>query len=170
MTKELVRRQPFAVREETYWRELCLSLSYQERLYREALGCVDMEILEHRGDYETGMSRRLRFHKPIDAPAAITKIFGATVTIDEVSTFDAKKREWVYRMVPAMLSDYIDIRGVVTIEPGPSGVTQLSTNTVTCRIFGLGTIIEHFVGKSTIEGHEDKSRFTQRYIDEQKLA
>ncbi len=162
-------RQRFSVSAETYWRELCLSLEYQERLFREALGCISMKVIEHEGSYETGMRRRLRFEKPIDAPAAIRKVVGDCVSLDEVSEFNAQEKRWSYRMLPAVIGERVEIRGVVRLDENADGVEQLSTNTVACRIFGLGSIIEHFVAKSTVEGNADKATFTQRYIVEKGL-
>lgn len=169
MTLALSHRQHFAVSLETYWRELCLSLVYQERLYREALGCSRMEVLENSGSYETGVKRRLRFTKTIDAPAAIAKLFGSAVTIEEHSSFDAGEQCWTYRMVPSLMGDRIDIRGRVRARTDGSGVEQLSENSVTCRLFGLGGIIEPFVARSTEEGNADKANFTRRYIEENSL-
>jgi hypothetical protein len=166
---EISHRQHFDVSLETYWRELCLSLVYQERLYAEALGCNAMQVLAHEGDFETGVKRRLRFTKPIDAPAAISKLFGSYVTIEEHSVFDPREQSWTYRMVPSLFADRIDIRGRVRAVPQGSGVEQQSDNTVTCKMFGLGAIIEHFVARSTEEGNNDKASFTRRYIDEKKL-
>lgn len=170
MTIALTHTQHFDVSEETYWRELCLSLEYQERLYREALGCIGMEVLEHTGDYESGMKRRLRFTKPIDAPAAIAKVFGKHVTIEEHSQFDPRERCWSYRMVPSLLGDRIDIRGRIRLTPSGRGVAQDSANDVTCRMFGFGGIVEHFVARSTEEGNADKASFTRRYIAERGLG
>lgn len=170
MTIELTHRQRFPVSAQTYWRELCLSLEYQERLYREALGCLRMEVLENSGSLEQGIKRRLRFTKPIQAPAAITKMFGSAVTIEEHSSFDAERQLWSYRMVPSIMGDRIDIRGRVRIDARESEVEQISDNTVTCRLFGLGAIIEPFVARSTEEGHADKTAFTRRYIVEKKLG
>ena len=169
MTIELENRQTFDVSVETYWRELCLSLEYQERLYCEALGCRRMDVLEHSGDFETGMHRKLRFEKPLDAPAAITKLFGSAVTIEEHSEFDAKQQRWSYRMVPAVMADRIDIRGVVQTGENNGKVEQIAHNTVSVRLLGLGGIIEHFVAKSTKEGTADKTNFTRRYIAEKGL-
>lgn len=169
MTIELEYRQTFDVSVETYWRELCLSLAYQERLYCEALGCNRMDVLEHTGDFENGMKRRLRFTKPIDAPAAVTKLFGSAVTIEEHSEFDAKQQRWSYRMVPSVMGDRIDIRGAVSLATQSGVLEQVSQNSVSCRMFGLGSIVEHFVAKSTQEGNADKANFTRRYIAEKGL-
>jgi hypothetical protein len=166
---ETDHRQRFPVCAETYWKELCLSLEYQERVYREALGCTKMYVVEHEGGYETGMRRRLRFDKPIDAPLAIRKLVGDTVAIEEISQFDAREKRWTYQMIPAVIGERIEIRGTVRLDETEAGVEQLSKNTVACRIFGLGSIIEHFVAKSSVEGNADKAAFTQRYIAEKSL-
>ncbi|HEY6880816.1 MAG TPA: DUF2505 family protein [Polyangiales bacterium] len=169
MTQELSARQHFDVSVDTYWQELCFSLEYQRRMYCEALGCNEMVVLQNDGDREHGLKRRLRFIKPIDAPAAITKLFGTHVTIEEHSEFDPREQCWSYRMVPSIMADRIDIRGRVQAVAHEGGTEQRSVNTVTCRLFGLGGIIEPFVMRSTEEGQADKTRFTQRYIIEQKL-
>lgn len=170
MSSETHGREAFAVDAETYWRKLCMNLDYQERLYREAIGCTRMEVVELRGTYETGQTRRLRFEKPLDAPAPIRKLFGDSVLIEEQSEFDPKAQRWSFRMVPPMLADKLSIRGVVHLERNPTGVDQVSLNTVSCDVFGLGAIIERFVAKSTIEGARDKAVFTRRYISEKGLS
>jgi hypothetical protein len=166
---ETETRQRFAVGAETYWRELCLSLEYQERLYKEALGCASMKVLEHEGGYETGMRRRLRFEKPIDAPAPVRKLFGDCVTIEEISSFDARARCWSYQMIPAVVGERLQIRGTIRLDENAEGVEQLSKSSVACHVFGIGGIIEHFVAKSTVEGNADKTAFTRRYIEEKRL-
>ncbi len=162
-------RQHFAVSAETYWKELCLNLEYQERMYCEALGCISMKVIEHEGNYETGMRRRLRFEKPVDAPAPVRKLFGDCVSLEEVSEFDAQKKCWTYRMLPPVVGDRLEIHGVVTLNEQPGGVEQHSINRVGCHIFGIGGIIEHFVAKTTVDGNRDKAAFTQRYIAEKGL-
>jgi hypothetical protein len=162
-------RQRYAVRAETYWRELCLNLEYQERMFREALGCLSMKVVEHEGSYETGVRRRLQFQKRVDAPLAIRKLVGDSVTIEEVSTFDAREKRWTYQMIPAVIGDRVEIFGAVRLDENAEGVEQLSQNRVTCKIFGIGGIVEHFVAKSTVEGNADKAAFTHRYIAEKGL-
>lgn len=162
--------EPFDVSPETYWRELCLSLTYQEHVYREALHCTRMEVLEHTGGYEQGMKRRLRFTRALEAPAAVIKMFGSMVQIEEHSEFDAKAQRWSYRIVPAIMGDRIDIRGSVTLAPRQGGVDQHGITTVGVRIFGLGSIVEHFVLKATEEGSSDKNRVTRKYILDKGLS
>lgn len=162
-------RQRFSVSAETYWKELCLSLEYQERMFIEALGCVSMKVVENEGSYETGVRRRLRFEKRIDAPAAIRKIVGECVSLEEVSEFNAQEKRWSYRMLPAVIGERVEIRGTVRLDETQAGIEQLAVNSVSCRILGIGGIIEHFVAKATVEGNADKAAFTQRYIAEKGL-
>lgn len=169
MTQELSLRQQYDVSVDTYWDELCFSLDYQRRLYTEALGCTEMQVLKNEGDRVRGLQRHLRFIKPMDMPAPIAKFFGGYVTMDELSGFDPAEQCWSYRMVPSIMGDRIDIRGRVQVVAHAGGSEQRSVNTVTCRLFGLGAIIEPFAIRAAAEGHADRQRFTQRYIAEQNL-
>ncbi|MET0342901.1 MAG: DUF2505 family protein [Polyangiales bacterium] len=169
MTIELTNRQRFEISGETYWKDLCLNLAYQEALYREALKCDRMEVLENSGSFDTGLVRRLRFIIPIQAPAAIHKVVGSEVHIEQHSEFDAQKRTWTYRIVPSMLKDRIDIRGVMHVEQREGAIEQVTLNTIGCRMFGLGGIIEPFVARSTEDGHKDAAAFTRRWIAQHQL-
>jgi hypothetical protein len=157
-------RQRFAVSSETYWNQLCLSLEYQERLYCEALGCSRMEVVQLDGSIETGQKRILRFQKKVDAPAAVRKLVGDTVSLEEVSEWNASERRWSYRMVPAVIGDRVAIRGMLHLDENEGGVEQISTCTVSCKIFGVGSVIEHFVAKSSHEANVNKAAFTRKYI------
>ncbi len=169
MTIEIEHKQRFALSPETYWRDICLSLAYTERLFLEALGFRSMEVLEHTGSYEHGLKRRLRLTKPLDAPAAVTKLFGAEVTLEEHSEFDAAAQCLHYRMVPGLLADRIDIHGTVRVRADAGEVEQIGNTNLTCRLFGLGGIIEPFMARSTEQSNADKAAFTQRYIAEKQL-
>jgi hypothetical protein len=169
VTMQTQHKQHFLVSEASYWRDICLSLDYQERLYCEGLGCSRMDVLENSGDMAVGMKRRLRFEKPIEAPAPVRKLFGDSVIIQEESEFDANTQRWSFNMIPPLFADRIEIRGVVSLEPVHDGIQQVSANTVSCRIFGVGGIIEHFVAKSAHEGNHQKAEFTRRYIREKGL-
>jgi hypothetical protein len=162
-------RQSFSVSSETYWRDLCLSLEYQERLYTEALGCTRMEVVELDGSIESGQKRRLRFQKKVEAPLAVRKLVGDTVSLEEVSEWNAAERRWSYRMIPAVIGDRVEIRGTLRLDEKQAGVEQISTCTVSCKIFGVGSVLEHFVAKSSHEANVNKAAFTRKYIADRGL-
>jgi hypothetical protein len=169
VTQELSLQQHYDVSIDTYWEELCFSIEYTRRLYLEALGCSEMTVLKNEGDRATGISRHLRFIKPMDMPGPIARIFGGHVTMDELGEWDAREQRWSYRMIPSIMGDRIDIRGRVQASASAAGTEQRSVNTVTCRLFGLGGIVEPFVMREAAAGHNDRMRFTLRYIAEKKL-
>jgi hypothetical protein len=76
-------------------------------------------------------------------------------------------------MVPSIMGDRIDIRGRVQVFASGNGTEprteQRSVNSVSCRLFGLGGIVEPFVMREAAAGHHDRYLFTQRYIAEKKL-
>jgi hypothetical protein len=170
MTIQISHRQTFDVCAETYWRELCLNLAYQERLYCEALGFRSMQILAHAGGYEQGMKRRLRLFKSLEAPAPVHGLFGSVVTMEEQSEFDPSAQRWSYRMVPVGLPFGIEVCGNLRLAICANGVEQVSETNLTCRLFGLGSAIEPFMARSTEQGHADRVAFTQRYIVENRLC
>lgn len=163
-------REPFSVSAETYWKELCLNLAFQERLYREALGCDTVKVIKNEGDFATGVRRHMRYTKKSDAPAAIQKIFGETMELEEMSEFNARDKRWTFRVVPAVMADRLDVSGDVTLEEAADGtIVQVGRQTFACKIFGLGGLVEKFIAKSFEKGELDKARFTRAYIQEKKL-
>ncbi len=169
MTQELPLQQHFDVSVDTYWDELTFNLDYTRRLFAEALDCFDMVVLKNEGDRATGIKRHLRFTKPMEMPGPVMKIFGGKVTMDELAEFDPRQQTWSYRMVPSIMGDRVDIRGRVQVFPKGSGVEQRSVNTVSCRMFGLGGVVEPFVMREAAKGHRDRYEFTLRYITEHAL-
>jgi hypothetical protein len=169
MIVQISYRKTFAVCAETYWRELWLNLAYQERLFCEALGFRSMEVLENSGDYERGLKRRLRLVKPVDGPAAVIKVLGSVMTLEEHSEFDPAAQRWSYRVIPGRMADRLEVHGSLQLQRRPGGVEQLSADTLTCRMFGLGGLMEPFMARSTERGHADRAAFTQRYIAERQL-
>jgi hypothetical protein len=169
VTQEFPLKQQYEVSVDTYWEELCFNLEYTRRLYAEALGCTEMTVLKNEGSRTTGVQRHLRFIKPMAMPGPLAKIFGGAVTMDELGEFDAREQRWSYRMIPSIMGDRIDIRGRVQVFPSGSVCEQRSVNTVTCRMFGLGAIVEPFVMREAAKGHQDRYRFTLRYIAEKGL-
>ncbi len=165
-----VHRETFPVSADTYWRSLCLSLQYQEQLYRECLGCDDMEVIENQGDADTGVRRSIRFSKRLEAPAPIRKLFGDKVTFEEIGHFDASERRFSFSMRPPMMGDNLRIEGSIQAIPTPDGACEVVTETrFDCDLFALGKLIEHFSAKSAREGQRDKASFTHEYIKKHGL-
>lgn len=157
-------RARYPVSVETFWKDLCLNLDYQQELFMECLGCESMEVVKNAGDLDSGVERSLRFRKPIDAPSAVRKMFGNAVTMEEHGTFDPKTQSFSFTYRPPMLADRLHITGRTRVEPAGDGVEVITDTQFRCDLFGLGSILERFACSAGLDGQLDKERFTQRYI------
>jgi hypothetical protein len=161
------RRERFSISAARYWQDVCLNLNFQERLYREGLGCEAIEVIKNDGSYDAGLRRHVRFVKASNAPAGLRKVFGDKVTVEEIGEFDPRQQRWTFRVIPGVMADKLTIRGSITLEDGGNGsVVEVLQQTFSCSVFGIGGLVERFVAKSLEEGERDRARFTQTYIRE----
>ena len=116
------------------------------------------------------VERNLRFRKPIDAPAAVRKMFGDAVTMEERGTFDPKSQSFSFTYRPPMLADRLSITGRTTVTPSDGGVDVVTETQYRCDMFGLGSLLERFAASAGTEGTLDKERFTRRYIERMGLT
>ena len=165
--KRITLRDAFEVDADKFWRDVFFSRAFQERMYREALGCSSVEFLDEKGDQQSGVARRLRFTQRVDAPAPVRKIFGETTSMEEDGRFDPATRRWRFRMIPDRMADKIDITGETWLEErGPGRVERVSELNVGVRIFAVGGLVEQFIASSTESSNAKQAEFTRRYIGE----
>jgi hypothetical protein len=169
MSARISNRQVFAVSAETYWRNLWLNPSFLHRLYTEQLGCRKIEVLEQSGDLASGMQRVLRLHKLVQAPAAVQKVLGSVMLLEEHSEFDAAAQRWSYRMIPERLADRMRVRGRFSIVPSPHGVEETTEDELEFQMFGVGSLVEAFMVRESKQSHALRIAFMQRYITENEL-
>ena len=48
-------RDHFPIGEATFWRDIFFSTAFQQRMYREALGCTVVDIVDQSGDAVSGL-------------------------------------------------------------------------------------------------------------------
>lgn len=169
MTVRVSNRTTFAVRAETYWRDIWLSMPFLQRLYCEVLGFDSVELVTQDGDASQGMKRKLRLQKPIQAAAAVQKVLGSSMTMYEYSEFDPATQRWSYRMVTERLGDRLDASGSITLRAQDGGVEEQSDDEITLRVFGVGSLVEPFIARESKQSHAVRLAFMQRYIEENSL-
>jgi hypothetical protein len=161
------RREQFPIPADRYWQDLCLNLDFQERLFREGLGCETIEVVRNEGSYGVGLHRHLRFVKASNAPAALRKVLGEKVTVEEIGEFDPHHQRWSFRILPGVMADKLAIEGTITLEDGGNGsVVEVVQQTFVCSLFGIGGLVERFIAKSLEEGERARARYAQTYIRE----
>jgi len=161
------RREHFPIQADRYWQDLCLNLDFQEPLFREALGCEAIEVVRNEGSYGAGLHRHLRFVKASNAPAALRKVLGEKVTVEEIGEFDPHHQRWSFRILPGVMADKLSIEGTIALEDGGNrSVVEVVHQTFACSLFGIGGLVERFIAMSLEEGERARARYTQTYIRE----
>jgi hypothetical protein len=165
-----VIRDSFPISADTFWRDVFFAHDFQERLYKEALGCAKVEVIEDSGDAAGPRSRRVAFHQPIDAPGPIRKLFGDTTRMEERGTFDPKTKRWRFEVIPERMADKIRITGETWVEATADGkIERVCELDLSVSIFGIGSMVEKFMATTTAESYAKQTRFMRAFIQEKSL-
>ena len=167
---KLTLRDPFDITVDTFWRDVFFNWEFQERLYKEALSCVTVELLEESEIVPGARTRRLAFTQPIEAPAPVRKLFGDATRMEERGRFDPQAKRWIFEMVPERMADKIRITGETWVEPvGETRLERVCALDFSVHIFGIGSLVEKFMGSSTVDSYAKQTRFTRAFIEEKGL-
>jgi hypothetical protein len=167
-----VIRDTFDLSADTFWERVFFDREYQLRMYREALGCSYVEILEASGEGEASgpRTRRLVFQQPVNAPAAVQKLFGNAMRMEERGHFDPVRQRWHFQMIPDQMPDRLKIAGETWLEPaGPGQIQRVCEMDFSVSVFGVGGLIERFMVSATAESYEKQARFIRAFIREKAL-
>ena len=160
MTRRFQVRHPIHATSERFWRVIHHGKEFMRTLYIEELG-YGYEIRED--NKETGV-RRTYITPKVDAPAAIVRVMGDSISFEEQGKLGPGPR-YEFRVVPNKFTDKIDISGAMTTEPrGEGECDRVVDFEVTCGIFGIGGIVERFVEKEIVKGYNDSAGFTNDFL------
>lgn len=162
-----VIRDTFDVSPETFWEKIFFDREYQERMYKEALDCASVQILESKSDGDR--ARRLVFAQRVDAPGPIRKLFGETTTMEERGKLDPQTKRWRFEMIPDRMPDKIRITGETWVEPAGAGIERVCALDFGVSIFGVGGLVEKFMVSQTSESYAKQTAFMRKYIAEKAL-
>lgn len=168
-----VIRDTFPVTAKVYWDQVFFDRDFQLRMYREALGCPHVEILAATGEgaWDGPRTRRLVFQQPLQAPAAVQKLFGAAMRMEERGQFDPASQRWTFQMITEQMPERIQIRGQTWLAPvGESAVERVCELDFAVSIFGVGAVVERFMVAASAENYAKQTRFVRGYLREKGLA
>jgi len=161
MARQFKIEQELNISASDYWKKLFLSEDYHRALYVEGLG-FDYELSEY--DHETGI-RESKMTPHIEAPKAITKIFGESLAVREIGEVDVEGNKYSFEVIPSKLSNKINIHGTQRmISKGDNRCIRSVEMNIEVSILGVSSIIESFVESSTRKNYEKSSQFTEQYI------
>lgn len=155
---------------DTYWDAVFFDPEFNRRVYLEALGFRDFELLELTGEPGERRTRKMRSEPATELPAALRKLAGGPLTYVESGAFDPATKEFTYALELSALGDKADIRGRLRVEPkGEKRCERIAELDISVRVFGVGGTIERFIAKTIQESYAKATGFTNRFIAENRL-
>jgi hypothetical protein len=150
--------------EARFW-QVFLDREFNEAVYK-ALDFPAWKLLEQK-ETETEIVRHLKATPKLDAPAAVTKLLGASFGYDEEGRFDKAAKTWKFVMKTNTLSEKLRNEGKVRIEARGEGKCTRVVDIVTeAKVFGVGGLIEGAFEKSLRGAWQKSADFMNRWLKE----
>lgn len=145
-----------------FWRRVHHAPEFFQALYVDHLD-FGYEVLED--DPATGV-RRTYITPKVDAPAAIKRVLGDSISFTEngVLKNDADGPRYDFHVVPNKLADKFHISGTLTTPLAGDVCERVCSFDIKCTIFGIGKLLEGFVQKEVERSYNDSAEFTNRYL------
>jgi len=160
----------FNCSEDTFWDRIFFDESFNQHLYKEVLGfsVYKVKSLDDKGDE---IQRVIEVSPKIgDLPGPIKKVVGENVSYAEEGIYDKKSRRYRLQIKPNALADKLSIKGELFTEPsGPSKCKRIFKADVTCKVFGIGGMIEKRIVADIEKSYDFGAKFTNEYIAEKGL-
>ena len=155
---------------DTYWDKIFFDDEYNRRLFMEALSFESFEVVSVE-DTSTGKKRVIDASPKMgDLPGPLKKVIGDGIGYRETGEWNKDAGTFTTKVVTNKLSDKIKIEGVLKMEDAGDGKSKrVFTCTVTCKMFGVGGMIEKRVIADMEDSYGKAAVFTNEFIKEKDL-
>lgn len=161
-------RHPYAIEPEPFWREVFFDHEYNNKLYREGLQFEAFDIVEETDPPDGRRTRKVRVTPKIDAPAAIRKVLGDSVSYEEEGRLEVtgpNTPKWQARVLPSKLAEKTTIKASMWLErTGPGQSDRVAEFEIEVKIFGVGGMVEKFLEKTMRESYQKAAEYTNRWL------
>jgi hypothetical protein len=153
--------------EDTFWNRLIFDEEYNRRLFREALGFPQHELVKSE-DTDTHLKRVVQVTPKLsEMPGPIKKLIGDSLSYREEGSFDKKARRYSLTIIPSKLADKMTVTGVIRTESlGDKKCRRIFETTVKCDIFGVGGMVEKRLIGDMEASYAAAARFTNQFVVE----
>ena len=163
--KETIRCE-FPVDADAYWADLYFNEEFVRALHLEGLGCEELEVIAWEGDLEQGIKRVFRSMPKLEAPVAVKKALGESVSYTEEGTFDPKSGRYSFEVIPSALPNKIRITGDYWLESLWEGRVERGCELeFEVKVFGIGKVIEQFIARSFVDNQRKADAYTLRWLE-----
>ncbi|HEY8378691.1 MAG TPA: DUF2505 domain-containing protein [Nannocystis sp.] len=167
-------RHPYAIEPEAFWRDVFFDREYNEKLYREGLRFEAFEILEETSPPDGRRTRKVRVTPTIDAPAAIKKVIGDSISYVEEGRLEItgpNTPRWISKVLPSKLADKSTIKAEMWLErTGPGQSDRVAEFDIEVKMFGVGGMLEKFLEKSMRESYQKAAEWTNQWLRSRQAA
>lgn len=160
-------RHTFDCSADDFWEKTFKNQEFNKNLYLEKLSFSEYEVLEDRTDDEGKIHRRVRCAPPTDAPRAVKKVLGDSLSYVEEGVFDPSTKKYRFKIVPSKMADKFRSEGEFWVESlDDDRCERICSMSVDVKIFGVGGVIESFMEKQTKDSYEQAAIHTRRYLSD----
>jgi hypothetical protein len=156
--------------DEVFWEKIFLDKGFNERLYKEVLRFPAYAEIK-RDETEAEVRRLIEVTPDVgELPGPIRKVAGDNMSYAEEGVFNKKTRRYTMNVKPNALADKLAIKGEMWTEPAGEGkIRRIFKADVTCKIFGIGGMIEKRIVGDLEKSYDKAAVFTNQYIAEKSL-
>ncbi len=157
----------FNCSQETFWDKVFFDPEYNRRLFFEELGFPGYRVLEYEETPE--QIRRVQEISPkvVGVPAPIAAVIGEGFSYLERGVFTRATHRFEIQVIPSKFSSKIQFGGVYYTEPmGDHHCRRVFEFSVTCKIIGVGGILERQIVADTTRNYALTAVFTNRFVTE----
>jgi hypothetical protein len=155
---------------EDFWSKVFFDQEFNKRLHLEKLGFKSFEVLEERDEPDGSRIRKVRTEPKAEAPAAVKKLVGDSISYVENGRFDPKSKRYKFSVEPSKLADKIKTQGELWVEPkGDKQCERIVKLDIEVKIFGVGKMVENFIENQTRSSYDIAARFTNEWVEQQGL-
>lgn len=168
MATKFTLRHPYMIEPEAFWRDVFFDPEYNRKLYLEGLKFSAFDVLEETSPPDGRRTRKVRVAPRLDAPAAIKKVIGDSMTYVEegrLETLGPNTPRWVSHVTPSTLADKTRVSTEFWLErTGPNQSDRVAQFEVEVKIFGIGGMFEGFLKKSMEDNYAKAAEFTNQWL------
>ncbi|MEM9195703.1 MAG: DUF2505 domain-containing protein [Myxococcota bacterium] len=162
-------RHTFNCDVDTFWEKIFLDPEFNKELYLKELNFDGYDVLEERDEGDK-LHRRIRTAPRSEAPKAVKKVLGDSLSYVEEGFLDRAEKKYRYKVIPSTLADKSDIGGELWAEPrGEGKCERICRVNIKIKVFGVGKLVESFVEKTTADSYDQAAVFTNKFIERQGL-
>lgn len=127
--------------------------------------------LDKREDDGKHLSRIVTVGPDRDIPPAVAKVLGASrIEYSEHLEYTWGSYAGTWKTISSIMTDKVDAYGSFSFKQTPAGVVRTMEGEVKVKIFGIGGIVEKFVGADIEKSYQQAAEFTQKWIDDGKVV